>query len=638
MIRLEGVVKRYRTGGADVCALDGVDLTIERDDFVAIMGPSGSGKSTMMNILGCLDVPSEGRYLLDGVDVSGLSDDELADIRNRKIGLVFQSYNLLPRTTALANVELPLLYARRSERRWRARRALNEVGLGDRASHLPSQLSGGQQQRVAIARALVTEPAMILADEPTGNLDTAASHEIGRMLVQLNAAGRTIVLITHEEEIAAFAKRVVRLRDGRVVADTRRDGCAEVDAVNLREAFVVAIRGLRANGLRSLLTMLGIMIGVAAVILLVALGNGTSAQLNAQIESLGTNLIGVLQTRGSVSEGGRSQPLTDRDVEALQKSALPPRLVTVTPVKQANAVLKSAYGSWRTGIVGSSENYPAALNRTVDAGNFFTESHVRTGSRVVVLGPRPVEELFGGIPAAALGQRVRIGPQVFEVIGTLEENGQNDDVAVMPITTVRNYLVGGGADDNVDQIVVQATDQEAVPAAMGKVTRVLLDSHRIGDPATAGLRGPVEPRPARAVRPGERRLHPLPRLHRRDLAARRRDRRHEHHAGDRHRTDPRDRHPQGHRGPAQGHPQAVPRRVDAAGRPRRARRRRGRRRARPCSVPGSARASASSHHPGCPSASVVLAFSVSLAIGLFFGAYPANRAARLRPIEALRYE
>jgi putative ABC transport system ATP-binding protein len=222
MIRLEGVVKRYRTGGADVRALDGVDLTIERDEFVAIMGPSGSGKSTMMNILGCLDVPSEGRYVLDGIDVSGLSDDELADIRNQKIGLVFQAYNLLPRTTALANVELPLLYARCRERRWRARRALNEVGLIDRAEHLPSQLSGGQQQRVAIARALVTDPAMILADEPTGNLDTAASQEIGRMLVSLNKAGRTIVLITHEEEVAAFAKRVVRLRDGRVVTDTAR--------------------------------------------------------------------------------------------------------------------------------------------------------------------------------------------------------------------------------------------------------------------------------------------------------------------------------------------------------------------------------------------------------------------------------
>jgi putative ABC transport system ATP-binding protein len=222
MIRLEGVVKTYRMGEAEVPALDGVDLAIEEGDFVAIMGPSGSGKSTLMNILGCLDVPTTGRYVLDGVDVSAQSDDELADIRNRKIGLVFQSFNLLPRTTALANVELPLLYGRQRERRSRALLALDQVGLSQRALHLPNQLSGGQQQRVAIARALVTRPTMLLADEPTGNLDTAASHEIAGMLVRLNESGRTIVLITHEEEIAAFAKRVVRLRDGRIVSDTGR--------------------------------------------------------------------------------------------------------------------------------------------------------------------------------------------------------------------------------------------------------------------------------------------------------------------------------------------------------------------------------------------------------------------------------
>jgi putative ABC transport system ATP-binding protein len=221
MIRLEGVVKSYRIGEAEVRALDGVDLTIEEGDFVAIMGPSGSGKSTLMHILGCLDVPTTGRYVLDGVDVSALSDDELADIRNSKIGLVFQSFNLLPRTTALANVELPLRYGRQQARRARALLALEQVGLGELVLHLPSQLSGGQQQRVAIARALVTDPAMLLADEPTGNLDTAASHEIAGMLVGLNEAGRTIVLITHEEEIAAFAQRVVRLRDGRIVSDTR---------------------------------------------------------------------------------------------------------------------------------------------------------------------------------------------------------------------------------------------------------------------------------------------------------------------------------------------------------------------------------------------------------------------------------
>ncbi|MHA6630523.1 ABC transporter permease [Pseudonocardia sichuanensis] len=252
--------------------------------------------------------------------------------------------------------------------------------------------------------------------------------------------------------------------------------------MTLRLAIVMAWRGLRANRLRSLLTMLGIMIGVASVILLVALGNGTSARLNSQLEALGTNLIGVFQARGSVSEGGRSQPLTDQDVEALRESTEVPRFVTVTPVKQASAVLKGVYGTWRTSIVGSSQDYPSALNRTLDAGKFFTDSQVRTGARVVVIGPRPVQELFGGIPAAALGQQLRIGSQMFEVIGVLEPNGQQDDVAVMPITTARTYLVGGGADNRVDQLVVQATGQDAVPAAMAKIERVLMDAHRIDDP------------------------------------------------------------------------------------------------------------------------------------------------------------
>jgi putative ABC transport system ATP-binding protein len=223
MIQLEGVSKVYRAGPAEVRALDSVDLTINDGDLVAIMGPSGSGKSTLMNILGCLDAPSSGRYLLDGADVSERGDDELADIRGRKIGFIFQAYNLLPRTTALANVELPLIYARDRTRRERALAALAEVGLSDRTDHLPTELSGGQQQRVAIARALVTEPTVLLADEPTGNLDSATSAEIAQMLVRLSDAGRTVVLITHEEEIAAFARRVIRLQDGRIVSDTFGD-------------------------------------------------------------------------------------------------------------------------------------------------------------------------------------------------------------------------------------------------------------------------------------------------------------------------------------------------------------------------------------------------------------------------------
>lgn len=223
MIEIEGVTKVYSTGEAQVRALQGIDLRIDRGEFVAIMGSSGSGKSTLMHILGCLDKPTSGIYVLDGIDVLGLEDDELAAIRNRKIGFVFQAFNLIPRTSAVKNVELPLVYAGVSSgRRERALAALDAVGLGDRARHLPNELSGGQQQRAAIARALVTEPAIILADEPTGNLDSLASLEVMKVLVDLNELGRSVVVITHEEEVARFAKRIVRLRDGLVVTDVRQ--------------------------------------------------------------------------------------------------------------------------------------------------------------------------------------------------------------------------------------------------------------------------------------------------------------------------------------------------------------------------------------------------------------------------------
>ena len=223
VIRLEQVEKTYHLGEIEVRALQGVSLEVERGDFVAIMGASGSGKSTLMNIVGCLDVPSRGRYLLDGVDVRQHDDEDLAIIRNRKIGFVFQSFNLIPRTSARANVELPLIYAgvRKAERRQRVEAALEAVGLGDRADHLPSELSGGQQQRAAVARALVTDPALLLADEPTGNLDSHSTFEVLEIFSRLNAEGRTVLMITHEDEVAAHAKRVVTLRDGQITEDRR---------------------------------------------------------------------------------------------------------------------------------------------------------------------------------------------------------------------------------------------------------------------------------------------------------------------------------------------------------------------------------------------------------------------------------
>jgi putative ABC transport system ATP-binding protein len=224
VVDLRGVTKTYGSGDTTVHAVAGVDLVVERGDYVAVMGASGSGKSTLMNIIGCLDAPSRGRYRLDGVDTRRLDERRQALIRNRKIGFVFQSFNLIPRTSALANVELPLAYAgmRAVARRERAVEALQRVGLGDRIGHLPSQLSGGQQQRVAIARAIVTEPVLLLADEPTGALDSHSTVEVLHLFDELNAGGRTVVVITHEEEVAAHAKRVLRMRDGLVFSDIRQ--------------------------------------------------------------------------------------------------------------------------------------------------------------------------------------------------------------------------------------------------------------------------------------------------------------------------------------------------------------------------------------------------------------------------------
>jgi len=224
LINITGITRDFQLGSETVHVLKGIDLKIEKGEYVALMGPSGSGKSTLMNLLGCLDTPTSGQYILNGKNVSDMHDDELAEIRNKEIGFVFQTFNLLPRTTALDNVALPMIYAGHSkdERRTRATEVLKQVNLSDRMDHQPNQLSGGQRQRVAIARALVNKPSIILADEPTGNLDSKTSVEIMNLFGEIHNSGNTVILVTHEEDIAAYAKRVIRLRDGLIESDTQR--------------------------------------------------------------------------------------------------------------------------------------------------------------------------------------------------------------------------------------------------------------------------------------------------------------------------------------------------------------------------------------------------------------------------------
>ena len=353
VIRVEGVSRTYHVGDIDVHALNNVSLIVERGEFVASMGSSGSGKSTLMSILGCLDRPSNGHYFFEGRDVAHLDEPDLARLRSERLGFVFQSFNLLARTSALENVALPLFYAASGpsgavSRTERARVALQTVGLADRERNTPGQLSGGQQQRVALARALINDPSLLLADEPTGNLDSRTSHEIMQTLTSLNREqGVTIIVVTHEPDIAAFADRVLTMRDGQIISDERKRPSTAAatpadDRTHVREAqpsvtqlgaiwafalmvMAAALQAINRNKMRSSLTMLGVFIGVAALIAMVAVGQGANEAVLKQIESLGTNLLvvqpGARTTGGFRGGSGSASSLTVGDARAIRREA-----------------------------------------------------------------------------------------------------------------------------------------------------------------------------------------------------------------------------------------------------------------------------------------------------------------------------
>ncbi|HUX40598.1 MAG TPA: ABC transporter permease [Rectinemataceae bacterium] len=512
VILTESLERTYRTGKIAVRALAGVSLRVEAGEFVAVMGPSGSGKSTFLSLLGCLDRPSSGRYLLDGTDVSTMSDDELAEVRSRRIGFVFQGFNLLARTDANRNVELPLIYTGERFASGKARPAtslLAAVGLPERGSHKPNELSGGEQQRVAIARALVNSPSLLLADEPTGNLDSRTGDEIMELFLALNRAGITIVMVTHEENIAAYAGRVIKFKDGLLVSDEKsppRVGAAvgidpsrirrPVAAPDKRRSFglaelaenvVSAGRSLLQNKLRTVLTVLGILIGVGAVIAMVSVGQGATLGVQARIQGLGSNFLTV--TPGSVNVGGVRQgfgsvsTLTIDDADAIRKDVA--HLVGVEPEATSRQQLKYRGVNWNTGVVGTSPDYTAVRNWPVDEGSFFSEEDYRARRSVVVLGRDTAASLFGD--EDPVGKSVKIGNSNFRVIGLLTRKGagggffSQDDTALIPFTTLYARF---RHNKDVRSIGVSVDEQENIEGAKSDITALLHARHRISDSGT----------------------------------------------------------------------------------------------------------------------------------------------------------
>jgi macrolide transport system ATP-binding/permease protein len=468
VIEIVDLSKTYRLGEVEVKALRNASLRIDRGEFVAIMGASGSGKSTLMNIIGCLDRPTRGRYLLEGVDVSSLREEELAAIRSRRIGFVFQTFNLLPRASALENVELPLFYSQWDHRgAERAGELLTRLGLGGREGNNPNQLSGGEQQRVAIARALINQPAILLADEPTGNLDSKNSAEIMEIIRRLNREhGLTVVVVTHDPENAAYADRVVTFRDGQILSDQRRRDFTPVAAVAAAPdvgasargekarsfaamALISAVRALERNKTRAALTMLGIFIGVAAVIAMVAVGNGARVAVQAQIQSLGTNLLVVLPgatTSAGVRAGfGSISTLTIGDAEAIQKGVPAAALVSYSDRQIAQVV----YGNqnWSTSVGGVTPAYFVIRDWPIAAGRGFTADEDRGAAPVCLLGQTVVKNLFmpGEDP---IGKVIRVRNFPLRVIGVLAPKGQStygqdqDDVVILPFNTAERKVLG----------------------------------------------------------------------------------------------------------------------------------------------------------------------------------------------------
>tara|TARA_B100000614_G_scaffold262410_1_gene295767 strand:+ start:2273 stop:4210 length:1938 start_codon:yes stop_codon:yes gene_type:complete len=496
LISLEHVKRYFGSGDTEVRALDGVTLDIHTGEFVAIIGQSGSGKSTLMNILGCLDRPTDGTYRVRGQDVADLDADELAGMRRETFGFIFQRYNLLASVSASENVEIPAVYAglSHSERQEKADTLLSRLGLGDRLDHKPNQLSGGQQQRVAVARALINDAEVILADEPTGALDSGSSDELLGLLEELHEAGRTIILITHDPKVAERAKRVIELKDGRVVSDIgsadivtqaaesyRHTGKGPSPVSQVVESVKMAFRSLRANLFRTALTLLGVVIGVAAVVAMLAIGQGSQRQVMARFESMGSNLLFVRPgAPGTRMRGDAIATLTLADADALNELD---NVRAAVPSRTGSATLRVGNNDYSTSIEGVSAGWPIAQNRGMLYGSFFTEEDVDRRIGVVVLGTTSAGNLFDNVQDA-VGQYIFLGGAPFEVAGVLEEKGASswgqdqDDVALVPITTGMMRLFG---QNYLSSITIAVDDTDRISETETEATDLILARHGTED-------------------------------------------------------------------------------------------------------------------------------------------------------------
>ncbi len=502
LIELSEVTRTFITGGGvEVNALRGIDLKIYPGEFLAIVGQSGSGKSTLMNILGCLDRPTSGKYLFAGRDIKSFDADGLAWLRREAFGFVFQSYNLLGNESALENVQVPAVYAglNASEREVRAENLLSSLGLGERMDHRPTQLSGGQQQRVSIARAMMNGGNVILADEPTGALDSQSGVEVMALLEDLARKGHTVILITHDQEVAEHADRIIEFRDGEIISDSGPKP-ANVDSKNnakLRDMFMsrkalsmfagvgeairMALRSLKANVFRTMLTLLGIVIGVSSVVAMLAIGEGAQQDIIQIMNQLGTNVMTIRPQRLPGSFRSMPSTLTKEDALGVQENI--PNVVAAIPQMQArNTTVRFGRNDTQTSIVATSEVMPTVESWPMAQGVFFTDEDSENITAVAVLGTEVAQELF---PAGQniLGEYVLIRNIPFQVIGILTPKGAQgfnnpDDAVYVPYRTGAIRVFG---QDVADEIRVLVDDADFIDQTEQNVLEYLTALHGTED-------------------------------------------------------------------------------------------------------------------------------------------------------------